>query len=173
MGSGKGQSRRVHSSANGSIEGNCASGMLYHSQGHVETIIRQVHAEHAWSDFIHGGGLGGVPLHEYYLEGRFGGAGPKYPARCEKVLAELFADAVAVGAIVLPSPYVSDNFVFKVSAAQTNAYMCLKDNPGKLSTDVLVTEIIAMPYLHDFTKMSSVGNLVSMMSKGIEELLLC
>src|ERR1022692_4702623 len=65
-----------------------------------------------WTEFVSGGVLGPVRVDKYYL-GRI--PRPKKNGDYEKIIAELFADAISVGAVVLPSPYVAEDFEFIVN----------------------------------------------------------
>lgn len=50
----------------------------------------------------------------------------------EQILTNLFADAVEVGAIILPSPYVAEDFEFKVNQNKSDdldAIVTLRGNP--------------------------------------------
>jgi hypothetical protein len=67
-----------------------------------------VHHPEKWTEFIETAGLEGVKIYDYYLGYR---SSPKYSdVERSRAAAELFADAVAVGAIVLPKPYVTGDF---------------------------------------------------------------
>ena|ERR1035437_2478443 len=68
-----------------------------------------------WEEFVRTSGVGGVNLHKYYVPG----SGIRLTnAEYELLLRELFTDAVAVGAIVLPAPYVSGDLLFKMASAE-------------------------------------------------------
>ena len=129
------------------------------------------HSRQKWNEFVTSGGLRKVPLNKYYLESGFGGSGSAYPAKCEEVLSELFADAVAIGAVVLPAPYTVDNFRVWVNRRGDRAYVSFKENPGRTGSRDGRVEIPALPYLHDFTKMYSVDNLVLILAESVDELL--
>src|ERR1035437_6915780 len=70
--------------------------------------------EGKWNDFVNGAGLERMRMDRYYL----GGALPRNLTKrtklgCEKLLTNLFADAILVGAVVLPDPYNYEDFTFK------------------------------------------------------------
>jgi hypothetical protein len=94
MGGGKGKSRRVRS-------------VTLSSQ--PAQVLTEKWTE--WQEFVWGSKMGDVQLHEYYL-----GTAPEELTSedYEKLLTELFSDAVAVGAIALPDPYRPDDFAFRI-----------------------------------------------------------
>src|ERR1035437_4785568 len=98
MGSGKGRSKRVRSIT-------CSS--------QTAEVAEEKWTE--WQNFVWGSKLEEVPLHNYYL-----GHAPEdiTDVEYEKILTELLADSVAVGAITLPSPYRPDDFVFHITNAR-------------------------------------------------------
>ena len=96
MGAGKGKSRRAQS--NLSTEN--------------ETGVSVVSQPKKWEEFVYDGGLQDVCLYDYYH-----GAGSRNqcsPAEYKMIVGELFADAVAVGALSLPNPWKADDFEFEV-----------------------------------------------------------
>ena len=67
-------------------------------------------------------------MHRYYLS-------PAWEFResrevWDKLLAEIFADAVAVGAVVLPSPYVADDFELLAKGHLMRVEVGLKNGSG-------------------------------------------
>ena len=66
----------------------------------------------AWDEFLNDNGIAKVGVAKYYL-----GHDVQGPSEAEynKVLCEIFADLVSVGAIVLPSPYKAEDFKFKLA----------------------------------------------------------
>ena len=70
-----------------------------------------------WEEFVADNSLADVLLCDYYLGGSLP-AGQRGWASHEKLLAELFKDAMAVGAVVLPSPYMADDFGFEIRVAK-------------------------------------------------------
>jgi hypothetical protein len=102
----------------------------------VAAAISQVYFyDKKWERFVVNSGAGGVDALTYYL-----GEAPSQLTSSdqEKFFAELFTDAVDVGAIVLPSPYVAENFVFEADVNKNDyeytkaAYMrvFLKSEPS-------------------------------------------
>ena len=87
----------------------------------------------AWGEFLNESGLTAVRLHQYYL----GQAPPLlYGSDYRKLLSELLADAVAVGAIVIPSPYTLADFQLAIQPAPydvpcVRAEITLKGKPDK------------------------------------------
>ena len=64
-----------------------------------------------WDAFVADNKLGRAKLHEYY----FGQLPPfTSPRAFMDAVTEVFTDAVAVGAIVLPSPYEPEDFQFEI-----------------------------------------------------------
>ena len=91
MGSGKGKTRRVGAAAT-----------------RADLVVFE---QSLWQDFVSDSGLGDTPLAQYYL----GRNVRRYKgSEFERVLNELFADAVAVGAITLPPSYRAEYFIFAV-----------------------------------------------------------
>src|ERR1039458_2453749 len=91
MGSGKGRSRRTQV---------------------VGAAAKQVTFEIAkWDGLLEDMGVSNVNLHQYYL-----GGAPQHMTNAgyEKLIAELFSDAVLAGAIILPSGRNVDDFEFLV-----------------------------------------------------------
>ena len=83
-----------------------------------------------WQDFVSGSGLEGVTLREYYVEDFTVNALGISPGAYTKIIAEIFADAVAIGAIVLPKPYKADDFEFRhILLGQYAVH--LKGRPGE------------------------------------------
>ena len=112
MGSGKGKSRRASASAPSAAVAD----------------QRVVWDEDKWNSFVRNTGLDydgvngmpgdGVKLEHYYLGEREEGVserGEDIVADFVRMYAELFADAIAVGAISLPVPYKAEDFEFKAS----------------------------------------------------------
>ena|ERR1035437_3658498 len=65
-----------------------------------------------WVEFVFGSNSQGVSLRDYYCPGAKKQFGPK---DLEKVVTELFADMVSVGAIVLPRGKVTADYAFRVT----------------------------------------------------------
>src|ERR1017187_6209721 len=110
MGSGRGKNRR-------------AAALIVTRQDQVlfgQGLLKNpvVYDPAAWQDFVRESELGSVPIAEYYL-GRNAQhyTGPEH----EKVMDELFADAVAVGAITLPPSYKAQSFTFAVAGGDTRS----------------------------------------------------
>src|ERR1035437_2896066 len=101
MGSGKGQTRRAQTATLEETIPQGFQGASYNGK--------------KWADFMDSSECRAVPLYEYYLG---------FPEKIadytleeeEKVVTELFLDALHVGAIVLPQPHVADDFRFVCSA---------------------------------------------------------
>ena len=96
MGSGRGKARRVRAVANSSSV-----------RGAYILARRQ-----KWLDFINGSGIDNLQIGSYYLEGPYAA----YTiAEYVRMLEGLFSDAVAVGAVVLPAPFASEDFEVNVA----------------------------------------------------------
>ena len=95
MGSGRGQSRRAQ-----------AVQALF--------IPEAIWAEEKWSEFLKSSGLERTKIFSYYSEDRW--KKMLSEGEREKLTAELFKDAVAVGAIILSADYEVDDFEFKVKS---------------------------------------------------------
>ena len=95
MGSGKGQQRRVQAGAN-------------------VPVAREVvtYDEGKWSEFVRGGRMQRVGVREYYL-----GKDLSFKSddqEQDELISELFADAVEVGMITLPSRAKVEDFQLKI-----------------------------------------------------------
>src|ERR1039458_6255214 len=99
MGSGKGRAKRA--------QGIPASKAL--PRGPQPLIVSP--GQQKWHDFVANSELEDVNIHEYYL-------GHTYPSPTdegyEKMVTELFADAVEVGAVVIPDELRAEDFTFKM-----------------------------------------------------------
>src|ERR1039458_7853136 len=99
MGSGTGKSRRARTSAPPTVPA------AFPLAGNQEVAFQR----DKWLEFIKAGNLRNVKLHNYYL-------GMGSPSRFvidsdyRRILRELLADAVTVGAIVLPSLHNTEDF---------------------------------------------------------------
>src|ERR1035437_6927799 len=93
MGAGRGQSRRAQAAAL--------------QQGKLMGVD-----DEKWVEFVSGSNSQGVSLRDYYCPGVKKPFGPK---DLEKVVTELFADMVSVGAITLPRGKVTADYAFKVT----------------------------------------------------------
>ena len=93
MGSGKGKTRRALASVHGRP---------------LETVAFY---EDKWAEFVENSELKKVPLTQYYC-GEDLSFAQITRADHEKMMTEIFKDAVEVGAIVLPEPFTADNFQF-------------------------------------------------------------
>jgi hypothetical protein len=95
MGSGKGKTRRVQATTAGAA---------------VKEVVL---VEKKWTSFLEDNHIGRIKVYKYYFDNI-----PQQPAASdyEAAITELFADAVAVGAITLPSPYSTESFQFKIAA---------------------------------------------------------
>ena len=133
MGSGKGRSRRVLVSQPGTAK---ASQKKTSFQGEV------------WGRFLHDSKITHYNLYKYYglpMENRL----RQTPTveDYEKVFTELFADAVAIGVITLPSPWTLEDFRFKMktntsgSSTYGRITMELVSHPG-------VDDNLGHPYHH-------------------------
>src|ERR1039458_345963 len=100
MGSGKGKARRAQVAS--------AAGRAYVAREgqEVKWDVNQ------WNEFVAGESMKNVMVDEYYLSK---GAMKSTLENYGVVFSELFADAVAVGAIVLPDGISVDDFRFVVS----------------------------------------------------------
>ena len=117
-----------------------------------------------WAEFINGSGLGRMSLHQYYLN-------PVHLQLTdydfEELSQNLFADAVAVGAIVIPQPYAADDFEF--FCEQTNygrgLNICLQGGRE--------TQLFHLSYLRQNGKLTStyLATLLAYIGLGAEELI--
>ena len=94
MGSGQGKARR-------------AKAPIIAAQGQA------TYQKSPWDEFLRDNELMSVGVAQYYL-----GYRPQVPTKVEynKVLNEIFADLVAVGAIVLPGSYLAKDFRFALAS---------------------------------------------------------
>src|ERR1017187_8346567 len=92
MGSGKGKTRRAQAVARPT----------------KPKVKAAVHHPEKWEEFIRAAGLEDVKVYDYYLGQRSSHSNSNLER--SRVATELFEDAVAVGAIVLPKPYVIGDF---------------------------------------------------------------
>jgi hypothetical protein len=87
-----------------------------------------------WAEFMKLSGLRKVNLHEYYL----GSPSPDAStAEYQKIITELFEDAVAVGALILPPPYKTKDFLFQVGPSR---------NPTLADIGVMQVEAVLSSY---------------------------
>src|ERR1035437_71296 len=116
-----------------------------------------------WDEFAEASGE--VSLNRYYL-----GEEVDFPAKAdrEKLYAELLADAVNVGAIVLPGPYKARDFAFSISVdkdpasigPRETAEVFVKGSPG-LTEDLGDTwDIRRDPLMSSWALRNAVENLV-------------
>ena len=125
MGSGRGKTRRVQSSA----------GLA------AQAIPHLLFDKGEWDEFVDGHDLVFVNLYEYYL-GRPGNHIDS--SETKKVMDELFADAVAVGAIVLPDDYGVDDFEFRM-LGRGRIEISMKNEPA-LGTALVTLTHQAFPH---------------------------
>src|ERR1039458_9425834 len=97
MGSGKGKSRRVQ-----------AAPVLVIPGTHKSPRRGAYCSKDKWAGFVTKGGLANVKVFPYYLAER--AAEDDEAIDRSKVIRELFVDAVAVGALILPESCDVDNF---------------------------------------------------------------
>ena len=84
-----------------------------------------------WDEFVRSNGLEEVKVYHYYL-----GSTPDEITEevYEKLLSNLFADAAAVGALTLPSPYRPEDFELSFPATSVAAEIRLKGDPERKGT---------------------------------------
>ena len=140
MGSGQGKTRRALTSAQ--------SGPPY-----TRFVTHQLEN---WDRFVEESEIGDVTIDEYYLRHK-----PCKPTEeeHEKVMAELFADLVATGALVLPGACKVDDFQFTFRAAidkdmQDGVQLTLKSEPE------LKPQWSLIPYYLAGAKMASMDTYV-------------
>src|ERR1035437_6498353 len=99
MGSGKGKTRRVQATTSGTA---------------VEEVVL---VEKKWASFLEDNHIGRIKVYKYYFDNI-----PQQPVASdyEGAITELFADAVSVGAITLPSPYNVESFQFKIEIGRAS-----------------------------------------------------
>ena len=110
MGSGRGQSRRARTSlarVDLQDDGQPTPGSI------VRAALPLTFDGKKWQSFVDDNGLRNINVTKYYL-GSYP-ASPMMISHREKVITELFKDAVAVGAIVLPPNCIAHDFEFKVT----------------------------------------------------------
>ena|ERR1039458_2632387 len=148
MGSGKGKSKRVGASrpvfGTQSAAALSPARILSNKSGAVQDVVL---SRNAWARFVKHSGLKNVGLHEYYFGGKQSSG--LVDAQYIKVVGDLFADAVSVGAIVLPSPYEPDDFMITVSdyMGQLDAVFCLKSSPAVKGSAVVIDRYVGSDYL--------------------------
>ena len=111
MGSGEGQTRRMQATAP------------------TVGVLNKVLAldPDKWEEFVNESGIEHVSAYKYYLGTLPGKCGA---AEHEKVTTELFADAISVGALILPPPYIAADFEFKMVPGSINKLnIILKQQP--------------------------------------------
>src|ERR1039458_9617184 len=115
MGAGKGKAKRALAPA---------------SKLSARTVAYEVlFKPDVWSEFIRNSGIESIRLHKYYL-GHM--SGTVSCAEYEQIIVGLLADAVSVGAIVLPVPYQPEDFTFmvnKVDAYRSDAEVLVMNEP--------------------------------------------
>ena len=147
MGSGKGIARRVQASSpspspSPSPVAHGVSSLDAYETPSPAARERVLFNANKWADFLRGSGLNGgsrnVKIYEYYI-GRQKPAAPKWYWTVDDynaMLTELFEDAVALGVIVLPSPYTVGSFQFtEINQLRFlfQARIVLKQNPEMTS----------------------------------------
>ena len=110
MGSGKGQARRTRTSA-----------VVVPSTG-VSYDWKK------WKEFVQSSGMNTVSLYRYYLGKNLSSY---MESDHEKVIKELFSDVVAVGALTLPGPYLSEDFVFRMAPGASSRAVRIFVSPDK------------------------------------------
>ena len=118
-----------------------------------------------WDRFVADSGLHDKSLYGYYL-----GNVPDYPdeAENEKVLAELFADAVDLGAITLPSPYKVEDFQLRKMGSEVgDLEISLKKNPQSKESQRFTT----WRFMGTDAPMHESTNLLDYISQGIDKLI--
>src|ERR1039458_5086384 len=110
MGSGAGKTRRTRASSSPFWEKS------------KRKAVPAFH-EDRWEAFVNDGKLSNISLWKYYL-----GNKSEWVKRYsyENLATELFADAVAVGAITLPDPYEANDFQFASSVSTNEMVLRLK-----------------------------------------------
>ena len=122
MGSGKGKNRRAQAPS---------------ATSNPETTEHVAYDADKWREFTNSEGLWGMRVYDYYL----GEGNDRYPTKkeYEKVMSELFQDAVDVGAFSLPSPYKAKDFVFQAltdvsRTEEQEIKISLKNKPNLLGS---------------------------------------
>ena len=118
-----------------------------------------------WDRFVTDSGMQNKSLYGYYL-----GYCPDYPdeAENEKVLAELFADAVDLGAITLPSPYKLEDFQLKKMGSEVgDLEISLRKNPQSREPQCFTT----WRFMGTGAPMYESANLLDYISQGIDKLI--
>jgi hypothetical protein len=122
MGAGQGKTRRAQAVASKPSERTVACEALYKAE--------------VWAEFIRNAGIDGLRLQQYYLGHPLASSQQVSDQEYETILAGLFADAVTVGAIVLPDPYKIEDFQFKVGShtrgRRVDAAVVRVDKPDSL-----------------------------------------
>src|ERR1039458_1223352 len=117
MGSGKGKTRRGRAVMLPGREELVESQLVAQTNTKVlkveaeKTAGAVTYVEGKWEEFVRDAILGPVRMDHYYL-GR--ASRLRVNGDYEQMLSKLFADAVDVGAVVLPGSYVAENFEFVV-----------------------------------------------------------
>jgi hypothetical protein len=143
MGSGKGRTRRAQVSTAPAFSG-------------VSSFQRG-----KWNNFVFSNGLDSITLRQYYLSNASHQITNK---DYEVVVSELFADAVTVGAVVLPEPYEVDDFQIEISDAEAHdAYelfgtVSLKSKPKLKKRFRLLSSLDASRQLGETTVAQVIGD---------------
>ena len=148
MGAGQGRSRRVQTSPASTA---------------VKKQLPVTFDGKKWAAFVTKNGLSNVSVTKYYL--KVPPRSPGVPER-EKVMLELFADAVQLGAITIPSSYIWKDFEFKrVNNLKVEAV--LRHRPK-----FRVEFRFSMPYLTaPMTTMARTTYSLRQLAKGVDALL--
>ena len=120
-----------------------------------------------WRRFIAANGLSKVNVYKYY-QVSVNSALPLRLADYERVLTELFADAVTVGAIVLPGAYKPEDFEFRVG---TNLLQVLISRTASKDKEM---EALFCPLgyrMRSTATVSSVSFVVQDLARKVEEFL--
>ena len=128
-----------------------------------------------WANFVNDAGMrmdwsgapSGVKVYDYY------GCSPEMPSSrtgddFDKVVHELFLDAVAVGAIILPCPYEAESFQFVDSGRLSSGWrtnITLKGDAGGVSYG-LEFDFVGDPYMGSV----SVLDAIARMAGGVQNL---
>jgi hypothetical protein len=117
-----------------------------------------------WDEFVNK--TGRAPLQQYYLGGEKESLSDE---DYEKILAELFSDAVTVGAIILPDRYEAEDLTIKVVEIDGRigrAFIQLKENPDSKGIIIVRTEgIIGNVFLSS----AATSDLITNIAHGVQK----
>src|ERR1039458_2559643 len=139
MGSGKGKTRRTQT--NSASQPKLKNTKTTPSTKTATTANTVKTKPEKWEEFVHSSGTQTMQLSQYYLGKNVNKTTLNMKDHeYEKIMAELFADQIATGALSLPRTLNADNIIFKMSRNnkrgkltiyQNYMTITIKNEPGK------------------------------------------